>query len=96
MKVLYLTNNANRASTTVATLGWISNLQPRGLSPVVASPKVGEFSEWLQARNVSCYQQEFPIPNKRKPWEFLWAIWKLRRIVKRHAVQLIHCNEQDT
>src|SRR6185503_3738281 len=29
--VLYLTNNAGRASTTVATRGWIENLMPRGL-----------------------------------------------------------------
>jgi glycosyltransferase involved in cell wall biosynthesis len=95
VNVLYLTNNADRASTTVATSGWITNLGPLGLKPVVASPKVGEFSSWLGSRGLPCYQQAFPVPSKRKPWEALEALWRLWRIVRRHSIQLVHCNEQD-
>jgi hypothetical protein len=50
INVLYLTNNAGRASTTVATRGWLQNLMPRGLHPVVVSPVGGEFQEWVESQ----------------------------------------------
>lgn len=96
MNVLYLTNNAGRASTTVATKGWIQCLAPSGLRPIVASPIMGEFSDWLRQQGWPVFQQPLPFPDRRRPWEFAWAVWKLRRIVARYDVHLIHCNEQDT
>src|SRR5262249_16118483 len=34
-------------------------------------------------------------PSKLWPWRFLSSLWRLRRLVRRHAIELIHCNEQD-
>lgn len=95
MNVLFLTDNAGRASTTVATRGWFEQLIPKGLRPVLASPVQGEFHEWAIDHDVPSYRVELPFPDKRKPWAFASALWKLRRLVKKHRIQLIHCNEQN-
>jgi glycosyltransferase involved in cell wall biosynthesis len=36
-----------------------------------------------------------PFPDKWKPLPFARSLWQLRRLVKRHRIQLIHCNVQD-
>jgi glycosyltransferase involved in cell wall biosynthesis len=96
MNVLYLTNNAGRASTTVGTRGWITHLHRRGLRPVIVSPIVGEFSDWaMNEYDVNSYRQELPFPSKTNPVPYLTAMWRLRRIIRRHAINLIHAIEQD-
>ena len=95
INVLYLTNNAGRASTTVATRGWLQNLMPRGLHPVVVSPVCGEFQEWVESEGGTFYQLDLPFPSKTRLWPFARALWKLRRIVRRHRIDVIHSNEQD-
>ena len=95
MNVLYLTMNPNRASTTVPTEGWFRLLRPLGLNPVVVSRTVGAFHEWAASEGIPAYHQKLPWPSKLWPWPFFWSLWKLRRLVKRHRIQLIHCNEQD-
>jgi glycosyltransferase involved in cell wall biosynthesis len=95
MDVLYLTMNPNRASTTVPTEGWFRELRPRGLRPVVASNEVGAFHEWAVGEGIPAYQVPLPFPSKRRPWPFLRSLWGLRRLVRRHGIQLVHCNEQD-
>jgi glycosyltransferase involved in cell wall biosynthesis len=93
--VLYLTNNAGRASTTVATRGWLQNLIPRGLHPVVVSPIGGEFQKWVEGEGGTFYQLDLPFPSRTRPWQFARSLWTLRRIVKRHQIGIIHSNEQD-
>jgi glycosyltransferase involved in cell wall biosynthesis len=95
MNVLYLTNNAGRASTTVATRGWFENLLPRGLRPVVVSPVLGEFADWCGQRGIPVYRQALPVPSKKNPFRFLRSLWRLRRLARRHRIQLVHANEQD-
>ena len=95
INVLYLTNNAGRASTTVATRGWLQNLMPRGLHPVVVSPVAGEFQEWVESEGGSFYRLDLPFPSKTRLWPFARSLWALRRIVSRHRIDVIHCNEQD-
>jgi L-malate glycosyltransferase len=95
MRVLYLTMNPNRASTTVPTEGWFRELRPNGLRPVVASNEVGAFHQWALSEGIPAYHVPLPFPNKRRPLPFLRSLWELRRIVRRHDIQLIHCNEQD-
>jgi len=96
MRVLYLTNNADRASTTVGTEGWIRNLAPLGLRAVVASPKLGEFAGRLREMDIPVYKSGFPFPDKWRPWRFCGELLRLARIARRHRVQLVHCNEEDT
>src|SRR5688500_12753455 len=95
MKVLYLTMNPNRQSTTVPTEGWFRLLRGQGLQPVLVSNEIGAFHEWAQGQGIPAYHVELPRPDKWRPWKFLVSLWKLRSIAKRHNVQLIHCNEQD-
>jgi glycosyltransferase involved in cell wall biosynthesis len=95
MNVLYLTMNPNRASTTVPTEGWFRLLPERGLRPVLVSRERGAFHEWTLKQGIAAYLNRMPLPDKRGPLPFLGALWSLRRIVKKHRVQLIHCNEQD-
>jgi glycosyltransferase involved in cell wall biosynthesis len=95
VNVLYLTNNAGRASTTVATRGWFCNLKSEGLKPVLVSPVTGEFHDWALTQGIPAYQLPLPMPDKRWPWGFLRSLWKLRRIVSRHNIQLVHANEEN-
>ena len=95
MRVLYLSNNGNRTSTLVPTEGWFRYLRPKGLEPVFVSPKLGPFHDWARHEGVVTYELPLPFPNKWLPLPFLGSLWRLRRLVIRHKIQLIHCNVQD-
>jgi glycosyltransferase involved in cell wall biosynthesis len=95
MRVLYLTMNPNRASTTVPTEGWFKVLRARGLEPVLVSHKPGAFHAWAVEQGIQAYHLPLPHPSKLWPWVFLRSLWSLHRLVRRHRIDLIHCNEQD-
>ena len=95
MRVLYLTMNPNRASTTVPTEGWFRFLPSVGLEPILASNTVGEFHAWAVQQAIPAYHVPLPFPNKWYPAPFAKSLWLLRQVVRRHRVELIHCNEQD-
>src|SRR5947209_12620838 len=87
MRVLYLTMNPNRASTTVPTEGWFRYLRPRGLDPVVVSNQVGAFHTWLMNEGIPAYHIPLPFPDKLRPWRFGWSLWQLRSLVKKHNIE---------
>lgn len=95
MKILYLTMNPNRQSTTVPTEGWFRFLPERGLLPVLVSRECGAFHEWAVEQGIPAYQDALPMPSKSNPLPFVRSMWNLRKIVRRHNIELIHCNEQD-
>jgi len=97
MRVLYLTYTPfpGRASTTVPTEGWFQYLPAKGLEPVLISHQARMFHEWAVDRGVPAYEVPLPFPSKRNPLPFLRSLWRLRRIARRHKIQLIHCNEQN-
>ena len=95
MNVLYLTMNPNRQSTTVPTEGWFRFLPERGLRPVLVSRELGVFHAWAVEEGVPSYQDPLPFPSKGNPVPFARSLWHLRKIVRRHNIELIHCNEQD-
>jgi glycosyltransferase involved in cell wall biosynthesis len=94
-RVLYLTMNPNRASTTVPTEGWLRLLPSHGLDPVVVSRTDGGFQAWVRAQGIPTYQNDMPFPNRRNPLPFLRSVWALCRVIRRHRIQIVHCNEQD-
>jgi glycosyltransferase involved in cell wall biosynthesis len=94
-KVLYLTANPNRASSNVPVEGWFELLGGKGLAPVLVSTKRGTFQEWAISRGVPTYETNLPVPNKWRPWEYMATLWRLRRIIRRHGIQLIHAIEQN-
>jgi glycosyltransferase involved in cell wall biosynthesis len=95
MNVLYLTMNPNRVSTTVPTEGWFRILRDQGLSPVLVSNTTGAFHQWAIDQRIPAYHVPLPFPDKWRPWPFFSSLWQLARIVKRHRIELIHCNEQN-
>jgi glycosyltransferase involved in cell wall biosynthesis len=95
INVLYLTINPNRMSTTAPTEGWFKHLIPKGLRPVLVSHKAGDFHNWSLQQGIPAYQISLPFPSKTNPFPFTRSLWQLYRIVKKHKIQLIHCNEQD-
>lgn len=95
MRVLYLTMNPNRESTTVPTEGWFRLLRPRGLEPVLVSSRSGAFQAWAHEQGIPCYETPLPFPDRRRPWAFLRSLAEVVRIGRRHGVQLVHCNEHD-
>lgn len=95
MRVLYLTMNPNRQSTTVPTEGWFRLLRPRGLEPVLVSNQSGAFQAWTQGEGIPSYEVVLPFPNRLRPWTFLRSLARLVRIGRKHRVELVHCNEHD-
>jgi L-malate glycosyltransferase len=95
MNVLYLTMNPNRQSTTVPTEGWFRFLGVRGLRPVLVSREHGAFPDWAAASGIPVYYDALPFPAKAQPWRIGRSLWHLRTIVRRHGIELIHCNEHD-
>lgn len=95
MRVLYLTMNPNRGSTTVPTEGWFRFLPPRGLEPVLVSHQAGAFHAWAVEQGIPAYQVPLPFPSKVRAWPFVSALATLWRLVRRHGIELIHCNEQN-
>src|SRR5262245_17059583 len=95
MKVLYLTMNPNRESTTVPTEGWFKTLRGRGLQPILVSNKAGRFHQWATAAGIPTYEVPLPFPDKVRPRQFVISLLKVVLIAKRHGVELIHCNEHD-
>ena len=87
--------NPNRASTTVPTEGWFRVLRPLGLEPVLASNTNGAFHDWAVDQGISAYQIPIPVPDLFNSWSLVRSLWKLRKLIKRHGIELIHCNEQD-
>ena len=95
MRVLYLTMNPNRASTTVPTEGWFRILPARGLEPILVSKEAGAFHEWARAQQIPAFQLSMPVPAEFSFRTLIPSLWRLRKVVRRFGVQLIHCNEQD-
>jgi len=95
MRVLYLTMNPNRESTTVPTEGWFRILRSMGLEPVLASSRMGAFQQWAAEQGIPSYSVPLPFPDRRRPLPFVSSLAKLWRISRRHRVELVHCNEHD-
>ena len=95
MRVLYLTMNPNRASTTVPTEGWFRVLRAKGLEPVLASNELGAFHAWTTAQGIPAFHVPMPVPAEFSLRTLAPALWQLRKLVKRYRIQLIHSNEQD-
>jgi glycosyltransferase involved in cell wall biosynthesis len=95
VRVLYLTQNPYRVGSTAPLEGWLRYLPERGLQPVLVSNKAGQFHEWAVEQGIPSYEVSLPNPNKLSPWRFLASLIRLRRLVKRHKIELIHSNEQD-
>src|SRR5262245_44196402 len=93
MNVLYLTANPNRASSNVPTEAWLRLLEEKGLCPVLVDSREGAFPRWCREQGIPVYILPLPFPDKRKPWQYLAALWKLRRLVRRHRIELIHSIE---
>lgn len=94
-RVLYLTANPNRASSNVPVEGWFDLLGAKGLAPVLVSAKRGAFQDWAVERGIPSYESGLPVPNKWRPWDYLASLWRLRQIVRRHRIELIHAIEQN-
>ena len=95
MNVLYLTMNPNRLSTTAPTEGWLKLLPPQGLRPVLVSRTLGAFHQWVESQGYPVYHDSLSQPNKRNPLPFLRSMFQLRKIIRKHRIDLIHANEQD-
>jgi glycosyltransferase involved in cell wall biosynthesis len=96
VRILYLTINPNRASTTVPTEGWFTYLRPLGLEPVLVSHRTGTLHAWAVRQGIPAYQVRLESPAKLWPWRFFRSVWRLIAIVRRHRIQAIHCNEHNT
>jgi len=95
LRVLYLTINPNRQSTTVPTENWFKYLMPKGLCPILVSDVLGDFHQWAKSLNIPSYRVPVCFPNKKNPIPFLKSFLKLLYLCKKFSIQIIHCNEHN-
>ena len=95
MRVMYLTMNPNRASTTTPTEGWFRVLRKSGLEPVLVSKELGALHEWASGEGIPSLQVDMPVPGEFTKGRLAAALWPLWRIALRYRPHIIHSNEQD-
>jgi hypothetical protein len=64
MRVLYLTINPSRISTTMPTEGWFRVLPQRGLQPVLATTESGSFLDWAREVGIPAFKVAMPVPTQ--------------------------------
>lgn len=95
VRVLYLTMNPNRSSTTVPTEGWLRVLPSEGLEPVLVTREAGDFYQWTRSRDIPAFQVSIPVPSEFSFRALAAVTPRLWGLARRYRIQLIHCNEQD-
>src|SRR5262245_55852110 len=95
MRVLYLTGNPYRVGSSGPLEGWLRCLPKKGLEPVLVLRQTGPFLQWAAEQGIPTYEVPLHFPNKLWPWKFLTSLVRLRSIVRRHKIELIHSNEQE-
>jgi glycosyltransferase involved in cell wall biosynthesis len=55
----------------------------------------GPWQQELAASGVTCYLNELIVPDKHAPIGSLWHTLRLVRVIRRHRIGLIHCNEHE-
>src|SRR5690348_9883850 len=93
MTVLYLTNNAQLASTGRILQSWIKYGARQGITCCVVVPAEGALSRWLEEAAVPTRVSAMPWPDRRWPFPAFREAWRLARWAKRSNVSVIHCNE---
>src|SRR5262245_6165361 len=96
MRVLYVTHNSWLRSTTSPLNATIRSLRSRGGEPVLLFRWRGPWQRELESEGVPCYFDPLSFPSKSQPLRSLSHIWKTIKIIRRHSVNLIHCNEHET
>src|SRR5262245_18392605 len=95
-RVLYLTDTPHLGGTIRILEGWLLLARrERMLDPYVAIRPGSAFQQWLTANNMPHLCNPFPTPSKWAPWSALWHAYPLLRWIRRHAIQVIHCNEHN-
>lgn len=95
MRVLFVTANSHLRSTTSSLAAILSQLQPKGLVPVMLFRERGPWQAELDGRGIRCYFNVLRTPDKLHPIQSLYDVWRTMRIVRRERIDLIHCNEHD-
>jgi glycosyltransferase involved in cell wall biosynthesis len=96
MRVVYLTDNPNLGGTVRTLQSWLLLGQRQGtVNGVVVVPPGSKFGRWLADHQIPFTSNPSPTPDKRWPIPSLWHAARLARWMKRHRIQLIHCNEHN-
>jgi glycosyltransferase involved in cell wall biosynthesis len=95
MRVLYVTHNSWLRSTTASLNAILRCLTGRGLQPVMLFREPGTWQAALAAEGVPCHFDSLAYPEKSRPFGSAAHLYHLVRLVRRHAIDLIHCNEHE-
>ncbi len=95
MRVLYVTGNSFLRSTTSSLDAILRELRPQGLEPVLVFREPGPWEAELRASGVPCYFDALRVPGRERLLASLRDVYRLSRLVRRHRIDLIHCNEHE-
>jgi glycosyltransferase involved in cell wall biosynthesis len=93
--VLFVTSNSFLRSTTSSLNAIIRRLQPQGLEPVMLFREHGPWVEELEKDGIPCHFAKLRHVDRRRPVRSLIDTWQLVRLIQRHQIDLVHCNEHE-
>lgn len=92
MRTLFLTYNPSLVGTTRIVRDWSRARATVGIDVGVCTVAEGDLTRWMRAQDVPCAVNTMRWPDKWRPWT-AWDVWRLRRWITEHRVDILHCNE---
>lgn len=71
----------------------VAHGRPAGIHPVVLAPPGSPMTEWCATHAVEYAAVDLTPPERRRPWSWLRRTWRLRRLVLRFRLDLLHSNQ---
>ncbi len=95
IKAIWLTMNPNLGASARSLQDWVLLGKDAGLSISVVIQKDGDLKKWLEETRVPHLLDPMYWPDRKRILLSVLHAWKLKRWMKKHHVQLIHCYEHD-
>jgi glycosyltransferase involved in cell wall biosynthesis len=93
--VTWLTMNPNLGASARSLQDWILLGRPDMLRSTIALRSDGDLKRWLDAERVPNMLSPMPWLDRANAPRSVMHAWKLKRWMKRHDAQYIHCYEHD-
>jgi glycosyltransferase involved in cell wall biosynthesis len=93
--VTWLTINPNLGASARSLQDWILLGRPDALRSAVALRTDGDLRRWLDAERIPNLLNPMPWPDRANALRSAFHAWRIRRWMKAHGAQVIHCYEHD-
>ena len=91
-KILYIDSVSVISGAEMSLLLLLSNLNREKFEPLVILPERGMLCDRIQALDIDLKLLPLNKINIRNPIPYLKTVWSLVKILRRHKIDLLHCN----